>query len=164
MLEILFSILLVRKLQLILPKVGNIQSFTQADWENDIDLAKAVGIDGFALNIGGENIDTTSYTQPQLDNAYNAAAGKDFSMFISFDYGANAGFDIPTVSGLIKTYAAKPAQFKVEGLPLVSTFEGGVKSDDWATIKQNVGGCYFMPDYTSNKGDASKFTNTDGGT
>ena len=48
--------------------VGIVASYQQADWANDIALASASGIDGFALNIGAD-----SYTETQLTNAYNAA-------------------------------------------------------------------------------------------
>ena len=132
------------------------------DWQSNIQQAQQVGIDGFALNIGGENIDTSTYHQTQLDNAYNAAQGTGFKLFISFDYAANSAFggDIATVSGLINTYKGMDAQFNVGTQPMVSTFEGTASSNDWGTIKSNTG-AYFCPDYTSVKGQASYFTNAD---
>ena len=137
------------------------QSFTQDDWASNIALAQASGIDGFALNIGGENIDTTTYTQPQLDNAYNAAdAAPNFKLFISFDYGANPSFDVPTVSGLINTYKGRASQYNVGISPMASTFEGPDQASNWGTIKSNTG-AYFCPDYTSKKGQADYFTNAD---
>jgi hypothetical protein len=33
-------------------QVGIVASYVQSDWEADMNLAKAIGIDGFALNIG----------------------------------------------------------------------------------------------------------------
>lgn len=142
------------------PQVGNVQSFQESDWAQNIQLAQQAGIDGFALNIGGENIDTSTYTQPQLDNAYNAAQGTGFKLFISFDYAANPSFDIPTVSGLINTYKGKDAQYDYGTRPMASTFEGPGNAGDWSTIKSNTG-AFFCPDYTSEKGQASYFANAD---
>lgn len=48
--------------------VGIVSSYQASDWANDISLASASGIDGFALNIGAD-----SYTESQLTLAYNAA-------------------------------------------------------------------------------------------
>lgn len=134
-----------------------------SDWTTNIQAAQAAGIDGFALNIGGENIDPSSYTQPQLDNAYSAAEGTGFKLFISFDYAANPAFggDIATVSGLINTYKSKDAQATYNGAPIASTFEGPNNSGDWSQIKPNTG-CFFIPDYTSQKGNADVFAPADG--
>lgn len=60
--------------------VGVVSSYVQSDWEKDMSLAKAYGIDGFALNIG-----TDPYTDLQLSNAYAAAQATGFLVFISFD-------------------------------------------------------------------------------
>jgi Glycosyl hydrolase family 71 len=51
--------------------VGIVSSYQASDWANDIALASASGIDGFALNIGAD-----SYTESQLTLAYNAAGWK----------------------------------------------------------------------------------------
>jgi hypothetical protein len=37
---------------LLVLQVGIVASYGQSDWEADMNLAKAIGIDGFALNIG----------------------------------------------------------------------------------------------------------------
>jgi uncharacterized membrane protein len=37
---------------LLVLQVGIVASYVQSDWEADMNLAKAIGIDGFALNIG----------------------------------------------------------------------------------------------------------------
>lgn len=42
--------------------------------------AKAIGIDGFALNCAPPRVD--SYTPDQLTNAYEAAAASNFTVFI----------------------------------------------------------------------------------
>jgi glucan endo-1,3-alpha-glucosidase len=97
------------------------------------------------------------------DNAYAAAANTGFKLFISFDYAANPSFggNIDLVSGLINTYKTKPAQFTYNSAPLVSTFEGPDFSSDWSTIKSQTG-AFFVPDYTSQKGNSATFANADG--
>ena len=122
-------------------------------------MAKDAGIDGFALNIAAD-----SYTSTVLDTAYTAAGtAGGFKMFLSFDYAANPAFDVNTVANYIMKYKDNPAQFQYNGQPLVSTFEGPGKSGDWPAIKAAVGGCFFVPDWTSAKGTGSSaFTNADG--
>jgi hypothetical protein len=46
-------------------QVGNTFPYTQQDWADDMALASANGIDGFALNYGPEE-----FNNDQLDNAY----------------------------------------------------------------------------------------------
>ena len=150
-------------------QVGNAGAFTQADWASDIKLAAAVGIDGFALNFAGD-----SYTSTQLDYAYAAAeaynSGKPaspFTLFLSLDYAANNGnpsfpqFTQAAVINWINAYSGKSAQFKVDGKPFVSTFEGVGNAGDWPTIKAQTG-CYFVPVWTSAKGTPSTFNVVDG--
>lgn len=110
--------------------VGILSSYTQSKWAKEITDAKASGIDAFALNIGKD-----SYTNTQLGYAYAAAAAAgNFKMFISFDF---AYYSLPSDANLIvqtiNTYASSPAQFKVEGRPLVTTFIGD--NQDWSTVK-----------------------------
>lgn len=54
---------------------------TQSSWATDIALAKAAGIDGFALNMGSD------YWQPaRVADAYAAAAAAGgFTVFLSLD-------------------------------------------------------------------------------
>lgn len=119
---------------------------TQDDWSQQIAEASAVGISAFALNIAKD-----SYTDTQLGHAYDAAANTNFKMFISFDYDAaqsQGGFAASDVVTTINNYASRPAQYKFNNQPLVSTFEGPGNANDWAGIKQQTG-CFFMPDYSS---------------
>lgn len=131
-------------------KIGNTYSYTASEWANDIDKAQHAGIDAFALNIGAQ----TSYTNTQLTNAYAAAEQKQFKLFLSFDYAAQGAWSIASVVSTINAYKASAAQFKVNGLPLVSTFEGPDNSGDWTSIRQQVGGIFFLPDWTSKGPDA----------
>lgn len=54
---------------------------SSADYDADMQRAKSLGIDAFALNIG-----TDWYTDTQLGFAYQSAADNDMSVFISFDF------------------------------------------------------------------------------
>lgn len=60
--------------------VGNCYSYTQATWASDIALALAGGIDGFALNVGNE-----AWEPARVADAYSAAVGTSFKLFLSFD-------------------------------------------------------------------------------
>ncbi|KAL8284242.1 hypothetical protein RQP46_004991 [Phenoliferia psychrophenolica] len=60
---------------------GDFQSYTSADWAADIALAKAAGIDAFALNVGGDSTDVA-----EMKIAFAAAeADGTFKLFFSFD-------------------------------------------------------------------------------
>lgn len=125
--------------------IGNSASSTPADWNEDINKAKAAGIDGFALNIAPG----VSYTNTQLTNAYQAAnAIGGFSLFLSFDYLATGPWASGDVVNTINTYAGNPSQHRYNNKPLVSTFEGTNNIGDWPSIKAATG-CFFVPDWTS---------------
>lgn len=61
---------------------------SSADYDADMQRAKSLGIDAFALNIG---ID--SYTDAQLNYAYESAANNNMKVFISFDFNWLVCFD-----------------------------------------------------------------------
>lgn len=118
---------------------------TSQDWQNDISAAKAAHIDGFAMNIATQD----SYTDTVLQTAYDAAATVGgFSMFLSFDYLSGGPWAAQDVITKINTYSGKTAQFKYQGKPLVSTFEGVNNVGDWPNIKAQTG-CFFIPSWTS---------------
>ncbi|KAK4683990.1 glucan endo-1,3-alpha-glucosidase, partial [Tremellales sp. Uapishka_1] len=104
--------------------VGNTYSYTQATWADDIALAAAAGIDGFALNMGSD-----SWQPPSVAMAYAAAeaSGLDFKLFLSFDMSslscssASAG---TTLVNLVSTYANHPNQAMYKSAVFVSTFSG----------------------------------------
>ncbi|KAI9863679.1 MAG: hypothetical protein M1813_003702 [Trichoglossum hirsutum] len=124
--------------------IGNTAGYTLDDWINDITQAQAARIDGFALNVGPQD----SYTDNSLTNAYTAAEQRNFKLFISFDYLSAGPWSSPQVIQKIKSFADSPAQFKVDGKPLVSTFEGVSSAGDWSAIKAAVP-IYFVPDWSS---------------
>ncbi len=120
--------------------VGNRQS---ADaYDNDFKIAKAAGIDAFALNMGPD------VTNQQLGYAYQSAARNGMKVFISFDF--NSGLfstsDPGAVGGRIKAFKDNPAQLHVDNKPFFSTFAGpGVNV---AAIKA-AAGCdiFFLPNF-----------------
>ncbi|KAI0391548.1 carbohydrate-binding module family 24 protein [Xylariaceae sp. FL0594] len=124
--------------------VGNVASFSQADWEADIQIAQQAGIDGFALNIAaGDGNNGNS-----IQKAFAAADNKGFKLFFSFDYLAWGAWDKDAVKNYINTYKTHSSYFKQGSQPLVSTFEGTGNVNDWPYIKANTG-AFFMPDYSS---------------
>jgi glucan endo-1,3-alpha-glucosidase len=112
--------------------VGIVSTYAQADWENDMKIAKAHGVDGFALNIGKDD-----YSQKQLDLAYAAAEVVDFDLFISFDFNWYHIDEVDAVATMFKRYMDRPKQYKVDGKPFVSTFVGD--GFDWGAVEKAVG-------------------------
>lgn len=103
--------------------------------------AKSLGIDAFALNIGVD-----SYTDQQLQLAYQSAAQNSMKVFLSFDFNWwNIG-QAWTIGQKIAQYASKPAQLMVDGKVFVSSFAGdGI---DVATLRAAVGRpLFFAPNF-----------------
>ncbi|KAJ7716889.1 glycosyl hydrolase family 71-domain-containing protein [Mycena olivaceomarginata] len=99
--------------------VGIVASYAQSDWETDMNLAKSIGIDAFALNIGKD-----TYNYQQLGFAYAAAANFGFKVFISFDFAYWNSGDVSTMATYLQTYATEPGQFMYNGAAFVSSFVG----------------------------------------
>ncbi|WVR06496.1 hypothetical protein IAU60_003527 [Kwoniella sp. DSM 27419] len=112
--------------------IGIVYGYTLDDWVADIQLAKSYGIDGWALNIGVD-----SYTEKQLDLAYQASAQANFSCFISFDFNWYKLVNVSGVADMMRKYKDHPAQLRVDGKPFVSTFVGD--GFDWSAVAQQVG-------------------------
>ena len=118
---------------------------TSDEWVSDIQNAKAARIDGFALNIAPQD----SHTDEVLKKAYTAASTVgDFTLFLSFDYLSGGPWPLNRVISTINAYKDSPAQFKYEGKPVVSTFEGVGNIHDWPAIK-GATGCFLIPSWTS---------------
>ncbi|KAL4939137.1 hypothetical protein BDV06DRAFT_42050 [Aspergillus oleicola] len=92
---------------------------TAADYDDDMQRAKSLGIDAFALNIGVD-----PYTDQQLGLAYQSAANNDMKVFISFDFNWWNTGQGSQVGQKIAQYASLPAQLKVDGKVFVSSFAG----------------------------------------
>ncbi|KAK5652019.1 hypothetical protein OQA88_10922 [Cercophora sp. LCS_1] len=128
--------------------VGLTLNQTIDHWQRDIASAAAVSIDGFALNIGAND----SFTYDSLRRAYDAAAAEvpAFRLFLSFDFGATGEWDVARVAELITTFKNEKAQSRVDGRPMVSTFEGVDFAESWGEVRSKVeGGIYFVPDWSS---------------
>ncbi|CAL1713082.1 unnamed protein product [Somion occarium] len=134
--------------------MGNAFPYTQQDFEDDVKLASASGIDAFALNIG-----TDDWQPGHVKMAYDAAAasGTGFKMFISFDMTVlpcGSPADAAALRNYVTTYADHPAQFKYDGRVFASTFSGekcsfgsgspqnGWKSQFYSQLNGNV---FFVP-------------------
>ncbi|KAI1076869.1 glycoside hydrolase family 71 protein [Whalleya microplaca] len=140
--------------------VGLTDNQAALQWAQDISDAQSAGIDGFALNIGPSD----SWTETQLQLAYDTAAGKNnFKLFISFDM-SNPAWTVDQVVGLVNAHKNDGAQLKVNGLPLVSTFEGPNWADNWASVRSQTGGIFLIPDWSSlgAQGVGGKLSQIDG--
>ncbi|KAI1333626.1 glycoside hydrolase family 71 protein [Xylariaceae sp. FL0016] len=124
--------------------VGLTYGQSAGQWQQDISDAQSAGIDGFALNIGSSD----SYNDAQLPLAFEAAASRGFSLFLSFDMAASS-WTVDQVVNYINTYKSYGSQFKVNGVPVVSTFEGPNWADNWASVRSSTGGIFLMPSWTS---------------
>ncbi|KAL8415240.1 hypothetical protein RB594_006180 [Gaeumannomyces avenae] len=124
--------------------VGNVQSFDQGAWENDIGVAQAAGIDAYALNIaaGDSSVDSS------LAKAFAAADSKGFKLFFSFDYAAWGAWPQDRVVSLINSYKGRASYYQHNGKPLVSTFEGPDSANQWGSIKGSTN-AFFVPDWDS---------------
>ncbi|KZP29428.1 glycoside hydrolase family 71 protein [Athelia psychrophila] len=120
--------------------VGIVASYAQSDWTNDMKLAQAIGIDGFALNIGKD-----SYNAQQLGYAYAAAQALNFKVFLSFDFGYWGSGDTATIASYINTYGVLPAQFIYNNEIFVSTFVGD--GFNWATVAAQSKPLFACPNY-----------------
>lgn len=91
-----------------------------ADYDSDMQLAKELGIDAFALNIG-----TDDFTDEQLGYAYESAANNDMKVFISFDFNwFDASTDAETVGQTIAKFAGQSSQLLIDGAAFASSFMG----------------------------------------
>ncbi|KAF9452895.1 glycoside hydrolase family 71 protein [Macrolepiota fuliginosa MF-IS2] len=104
--------------------VGNTYPYTINDWADDIALAHASGIDGFALNCG-----TDEWEPAHVADAYEAAkrSGLDFKMFISLDmtsFPCGSPDDANRLREFVKPFFNHPNQLQYDSRAFVSTFAG----------------------------------------
>lgn len=124
-----------------------------AAYDVDMQRAKSVGIQAFALNIG-----TDSYTDQQLGYAYQSAADNGMKVFISFDFNWWSTSQGSAVGSKIAQYASRPAQLFVNGKVFVSSFIGD--GLNVAAVREAAGrDIYFAPNYHPGQGD---FSSVDG--
>lgn len=104
-----------------------------AGFKKEILAAQALGIDGFALNVGGWRKSEAHYSE-RVKQIYRAARelGTGFRLFISLD-----GRAILEVEDVVASVRDEPNQFRVEGRIVLSTF-GGQGGDDNLSGRQLV--------------------------
>ncbi|KFY42244.1 hypothetical protein V494_02491 [Pseudogymnoascus sp. VKM F-4513 (FW-928)] len=122
-----------------------------ADYDDDMQRAKTLGIDAFALNIGVDD-----FTDKQLEFAYQSAATNDMKVFISFDFNwyspANGAGD---VGSKIAQYAGYAAQLMVDDKVFASSFTGDALDVD--TMRSTAGvPVFWAPNFHPGEGDFSK--------
>jgi hypothetical protein len=133
-------------------KIGIVGDRTSAaDFDNDMQRAKGLGIDAFALNIGVDG-----YTDQQLGYAYQSAANNGMKVFISFDfnwYSPTSGAS--AVGSKIAQYASLPAQLMVNGKVFASSFAGDAL--DVAAMRAAAGvSVFWAPNFHPGQADFSK--------
>ncbi|KAF4871697.1 Mutanase [Colletotrichum siamense] len=112
-----------------------------SEYDADMQHAKAAGIDAFALNIG-----TDSYSEAQLDLAYQSAANNGMKVFISFDFNWYGVSEAARVGQMIAKYASRPAQLIVDGKVFASSFAGD--GMDVAAMRSAAGvSVFWAPNY-----------------
>ncbi|GME35574.1 hypothetical protein GTA08_BOTSDO05398 [Neofusicoccum parvum] len=129
-----------------------------ADYDADMQRAKALGIDAFALNFGPDG--DANYTQ-QLVYAYDSAASNDMKVFLSFDF--NTGLwstsDTTAVGARIAAFGTRAGQLMVDDKAFVSTFVGDAL--DVSALRSAAGiDIFFAPNF--NPGSSADFSLLDG--
>lgn len=99
------------------------------NYTTDMTLAKAAGIDAFAVNYGGWNA-AWPYFEHYLDIMYKTAEELDFKLFLSMD--TTSVPNAAMVVNLTNFYAGSSAQLKdANGDIFLSSFETGQPPWDW---------------------------------
>ncbi|KAJ6621002.1 putative alpha-1,3-glucanase/mutanase [Mycena sp. CBHHK59/15] len=118
-----------------------------AAFDDDMQRAKGLGIDAFALNIGVD-----PYTDQQLGFAYESANNNGMKVFISFDFNWYNTGQGAAVGAKIAQYAGFPAQLMVNGKVFASSFAGDFL--DLADLRAAAGrDVFFAPNYHPGQGD-----------
>ncbi|KAJ4303240.1 hypothetical protein N0V90_002133 [Kalmusia sp. IMI 367209] len=105
--------------------------------KQDIQDAKDLGLDAFALNINS----LEEWATKTVDFLFNNAEALGFKLFFSFDFGDNNFADPSQVTEYVKPYLQRSAYFQHNGKALVSTFGGEDLPDSkWSQFKSDVGG------------------------
>jgi hypothetical protein len=113
------------------------------DFKHEIRVARAHGVDGFALNAGGWDVREPHYKARAIA-MYEAARqlGTDFKLFISVDF---ATHNTPgEFRDAIRSFRDHPNQLRQNGKPVISTF-GGTRfaADLIATARTEA--AFFVP-------------------
>ncbi|KAL8705056.1 MAG: hypothetical protein Q9201_001826 [Fulgogasparrea decipioides] len=98
------------------------------DYTNDINLAREAGIDAFAVNYGGWDVDWAQQ-EAYLNKFYHTAEHLSFHLFMSFDI--TSVHDTDTIIKLTNAYSNSPAQLKIDGKIMLSTFQTDPPAWNW---------------------------------
>ncbi|GME60266.1 glucan endo-alpha-glucosidase agn1 [Neofusicoccum parvum] len=126
--------------------------------KKDVDDAAAMGLDGFALNIGDP---TGSETRVLLNNIFDYAAGNhpEFKLFISMDLWSPK--NLSDFDQILTDFLGHTAYYKgSDGYPFLSTYgSGGFHEDLWYSWRDRwADKIYFVPDFA----DIMALQGTDG--
>ncbi|KAF3932559.1 hypothetical protein ABW20_dc0104890 [Dactylellina cionopaga] len=118
--------------------MGLAGGYSASNWQEDINAAKDMGIDAFALNIARQSVD--SFTPTQLALAYSQAQSLNFKLYISFDFAwfAADSSSVSEIAGYLQTYAAHPAALKYNNKAVVTTFIGDNFGSNWDSVRSQV--------------------------
>ena len=109
--------------------------------------------DAIALNVGSDD-----WEPAQVASAYAAAEslGASLKLFLSFDFTA-MNCTLSNIVSLVNTYGNHSNQFKVDGKPMISSFEGGcLGNSGWQALKNQTNG-YLMPFISGLEGKFSQW-------
>ncbi|KKY13309.1 putative glycoside hydrolase family 71 [Diplodia seriata] len=122
----------------------------------DIKDASAMGLDGFALNIGDPS---QTFVRQTLNYMFDHARDNypDFKLFISMDLWAagSAKKGLDDFDDLLRDYMGHAAYYKgPNGYPFISSFaDGGVHNTTWMDWRNKwANEIYFVPDFDGSKG------------
>jgi hypothetical protein len=109
---------------------------TKAHRQQDILDAKAIGIDGFSLNIGKTD---KPFVRSTLNDMFDFAGGQDFGLHISMDLWAagdnrtEAAQGVPDYKKFFVDFFGHAAyEHGANGWPMVTTFsDGGTNNKTW---------------------------------
>ncbi|PPR02298.1 hypothetical protein CVT24_011636 [Panaeolus cyanescens] len=119
---------------------GTKYSYTDAHWEEDVRMIREKGVDAIALNLG-----RSEWQRTQIDRAYAAAQrlGTGLKLFLSFDF-TEMDCHLSDFVDRVNRYKDHPNQFKVNGKPMVSSYEDCLGNAGWAALKAQTN-AYVMP-------------------
>lgn len=124
-----------------------------ADYDFDMQRAKAYGIDAFALNVG-----TDTFTETQLQFAYESAANNGMKVFISFDFNwfspADNGVAVQ-IGQMIARFGKLPGQLKIGSKIFASSFVGDGFNTDSMRSAAGVE-VFWVPNFRASASDVSK--------
>jgi hypothetical protein len=121
-------------------------------YRSEMHDAHARGIDGFALNCGGWDLNEPHYKRRVMD-MYEAAASLafDFTLFVSADGRAQ-----DEIGNIVESTRGLKAQLRIDGKPVVSAYgAGGKRFSDGAALIDRVErlGAFFMPHFFPESGE-----------